>query len=95
MSEIKVGEVVVVKTTGEQVFVLEVDVEDVGVKVRIPVLTRDGIKHQKFVFTAAELETSDDRTLREMQEHLDQAQQFKTLAPAPVADETEPGEQVN
>ena len=106
MSEIKVGEVVVVKTTGEQVFVLAVldDTENentpsVGMlhggvaDVRIPVLTRDGIEHQTFRFSVEELETTDDRMQREMAQQMEMAKSFSTL---PVANDAgDPGEPVN
>ena len=98
MSEIKVGEVVTIKTTGEQVFVLSIDevgTEPTGVlsgttaEVRVPVLTREGIKHVIETFLVEELESEEARLEREANMHANMAKQFETLQPQVAADPTE------
>ena len=54
------------KATGEIVYVLE-DTQD-GVRVRRPIMTRDGIRHDVDVFTAAEIETVEAHLRKELDE---------------------------
>lgn len=64
------GEIAVVKTSGELVFVIEIR-EDTTVMVSRPILSKaDGIRHQDEEFNAAELESIDDHFRREATETL-------------------------
>jgi hypothetical protein len=67
---IKQGEVAFIKTTGEAVFVLEIDSESPYclVNVRRPVAGQDGIEHRVSEFRLAELETIEEQQARFMSE---------------------------
>jgi len=71
--EIKPGMVAVIKTTGENVFVLSAvavvgsDIPDVWV--RRPQITQDGVEHQTQTFRADELETLEENMSRQFEEH--------------------------
>lgn len=55
------------RATGEIVFVLGT-YDNGEIKVRRPVMTRDGIRHQEDGFTAAEIETVESHLRRELEE---------------------------
>lgn len=55
------------RTTGEIVFILGA-YESGDIKVRRPVMTRDGIVHQEDGFTEAEIETVESHLRRELEE---------------------------
>lgn len=58
MAKYKTGDIVFVKTTGEQVSILSFDENAAVYRVRRPVMTKeDGIKHCADLFTEPELET--------------------------------------
>lgn len=68
---VEVGTLVFVKTTNEPVFVLEMVAATpmlpgslTHAKVRIPIATRDGIRHDVMTFSIAELETPEENMLR-------------------------------
>ena len=96
---IKVGELALVKTTNEPVFVLEIAADEksplpskMGATVRIPVVMRDGIDHRVVNFYLEELESSEDFTRRQV----DELQNRKKITqeglfdmPTPVSDKVE------
>lgn len=82
MADIKAGDVVCIKTTGEHVFVRSF-VDDI-VNVRRPKLSRDGIEHLADTFHINELETIDDHTNREVSEALKRLEAQKMLMNAKV-----------
>lgn len=59
---IKSGDTAFIRTTNEEVFVLELS--DTNALVRRPVMTQNGIEHRNEEFTRPELETLETRVLR-------------------------------
>jgi hypothetical protein len=64
------GDVAVVKTTGEYVYVVEVSEVDGAVIVNRPVLTQNGIRHERTTFSLGELETNADHIRRDVEDKL-------------------------
>lgn len=64
----KSGDVVVLKTTGEMAIVLGPAPQAGWFSIRRPVMTRDGIIHEKDVMHELELESSEDHLNREANE---------------------------
>jgi hypothetical protein len=65
---IKQGDIVSIKTTGEYVYFTGKQLDNSMWEVHRPVLTRDGIRHQYDAFEAAELESVEEHTEREVKE---------------------------
>lgn len=69
--------VVKIKTTQEDVYVLEI--AEGNATVRRPLGTNDGIKHVVDTFTLGELETTDESRTRELTERFALQQKFASL----------------
>jgi hypothetical protein len=87
---IKAREVAFIKTTGESVFVLEYPTAESAVtaKVRRPIMTRDGVKHETEWFAYDELETLDEQRKRFLSEREEIIQKY---APTPKASPVDDG----